>query len=175
MPRVTIVFAVLLIVLGVVGYTGEPTAATRDEPDSTAPDSTAADSTAADSTAAEVAAASSPPDAEAGMAPKRSITALIPAFAGGLLLMFGGLALNENWRKHAMHGAVLVGLLGTLAAGGRGAGGLMKWISGDATVNTRSLFFVCAMAVLCGVFVILCVNSFIQARKRRTTAAAGAN
>jgi hypothetical protein len=97
---------------------------------------------------------------------------LIPAFAGGLLLLCGVVALNEKARMHAMHAAVLVGLLGFLAAGGRGAMGLMKLLSEGADVNRRSLVFVWLMALLCGVFVVLCVNSFIQARKRQRAEAA---
>ena len=148
MPRVTIFFAVLLILLGIVGYAGTPTAATSTGLDAS-PSSTSADT----NTASEQS--------------KRSVTALIPAFTGGLLLIFGLIALNERWRMHAMHGAVLIGLLGFLAAGGRGASGVAKVMTSDVAVNGRSLFFVCAMAVLCGVYVGLSVNSFIQARKRR--------
>ena len=111
-------------------------------------------------------------DGTAAAKPKRSVTALIPAFTGGLLFIFGVIALNEKWRMHGMHGAVLIGLLGFLAAGGRAATGLGKLMSADAAVNMRSLFFVSMMAILCGVYVVLCVNSFIQARKRRREAEA---
>ncbi len=42
-----------------------------------------------------------------------SLTALIPAAFGLLLVVFGALAKsNESLRKHLMHAAVLVGLLG---------------------------------------------------------------
>ncbi len=153
MPRITLIFAILLILLGVVGYTGD-----------------AASSPATDTEAVQD---TQPTNGETVIAkPKRSVTALIPAFTGGLLLIFGVVALNEKWRMHGMHGAVLIGLLGFLAAGGRAATGLGKLMSADASVNTRSLFFVCMMALLCGVYVVLCVNSFIQARKRRRAAAA---
>lgn len=147
MAKVTIVFALLLIVVGLVGYFG---ASAAEKP-------------------AEPAADAASEAADAAESPKRSVTALIPAFAGGLLLLCGVAALNEKARMHAMHAAVLVGLLGFLAAGGRGAMGLMKLLSDDADVNRRSLAFVGMMALLCGVYVVLCVNSFIQARRRRKT------
>jgi len=67
-----------------------------------------------------------------------------------------------------MHLAVLIGLLGFLAGAGRGAMGLSKMVSGDPNLNYRSMTFVWLMALLCGLFVILCVNSFIEARKRRS-------
>ena len=149
MPRVTLVFAGLLIILGVFGYLGDSAAASKGRN---------TEQQNLTSITADV--------DQAATAPKRSITALIPAFTGVLLALFGGLAIVEKWRKHAMHAAAIVGLLGFLAAGGRSATGLMQ-LAGGGDVNTRSLFFVCAMAALCGVFVAMCINSFIQARRGR--------
>ncbi len=40
-----------------------------------------------------------------------SVTALIPAIFGVLLVVFGAIAQKEHLRKHAMHGAAVVGLL----------------------------------------------------------------
>ncbi len=155
MVRTTLIFAVLLILLGLIGYAGDPTSTSARPMDSGSN------------------SASAQPDADAEHTkPKRSVTALIPTFAGGLLLFFGAAGLNEKWRMHAMHGAVLIGLLGFLAAGGRGAMGLAKLMAVDAAVNTRSLIFVCVMAVLCGIYVAMCVNSFVQARRRQREAGA---
>src|SRR5215218_1451851 len=48
--------------------------------------------------------------------PNPSITALIPAVFGVILMALGHIAQSkENLRKHLMHGAVLVGLIGFLA------------------------------------------------------------
>ena len=66
-----------------------------------------------------------------------------------------------------MHGAALIGLLGFLAAGGRGVSGIANLMSSDPAVNGRSLSFVCVMAVICGVYVGMSINSFVQARRRR--------
>ncbi len=150
MAKTTIIFALLLILLGLVGYFGvsSPTAATPEK---------------------EQAAS----DAAESATPKRSPTALIPAFVGVILLLCGLVALNEGLRKHAMHFAVVIGLLGFLAGAGRGAMGLAKMVSADSSLNYRSMTFVWLMALLCGLFVILCVNSFIAARKRRTAEVAG--
>jgi hypothetical protein len=150
MAKTTIIFALLLILLGLLGYfgTSSPTPATTAEEQ--------ADSSTAKS-----------------VTPKRPVTALIPAFIGVILLLCGLVAMNEGLRKHAMHLAVVIGLLGFLAGAGRGAMGLSKMVSGDPSLNYRSMIFVWLMALLCGLFVILCVNSFIAARKRRTIEAAG--
>ena len=104
---------------------------------------------------------------------KKSVTALIPAFFGGGLLICGLLAMKESLLKHAMHGAAMIGLLGALAGAGRGAMGLGKFFSGDPSLNQRSFAFVWLMAIICAVFVALCVRSFIAARKAREAATAG--
>ena len=49
-----------------------------------------------------------------------SWTALIPAIFGVILAILGGVAMQPNLRKHAMHVAVMVGLIGFLAGVGRG-------------------------------------------------------
>jgi hypothetical protein len=93
---------------------------------------------------------------------KLSGTALIPAYVGAVLVVLGLLALKESLLKHAMHLAALVGLLGFFAALGRLV--MTGKVSG---VGGASLM---GMTLLCGVFVALCVNSFIQARRRRRAA-----
>src|SRR5437773_3414134 len=51
---------------------------------------------------------------------KASITALIPAFFGVVLFILGVIARGkENLRKHLMHAAVAIALLGFIAASGR--------------------------------------------------------
>jgi len=94
---------------------------------------------------------------------KRAMTALIPAVFGGVLVALGAVALNEKARKHAMHLAVMVGLLGFVGAGYMAA---KAGLSGNIE---RPLAFAMqlSMAVICAIFVGLCVKSFIDARRRR--------
>ena len=66
---------------------------------------------------------------------------------------------------HAMHGAALFGLLGTL--GGFGMG-IPKLAKGEATT---AVYGQVVMGVLCAVFVAMCVNSFVQVRKARKASA----
>ena len=97
-----------------------------------------------------------------------SPTALIPAVFGVLLIIFGVLARSkENLRKHLMHGAVLVGLLGFLAT----VGSFLKipaLLAGTAE-RPAAVITQLTMAVICLAFVILCVKSFIDARRNRIT------
>lgn len=127
MPVVSIVFGLLLIVLGIWGYWGGALGLWQplgfDAPE------------------------------------KLSGTALIPAYVGAVLVVLGLLAFKQSLLKHAMHGAAMIGLLGLLAAVGRIlTTGKVQGVGGASLV---------AMALLCAIFVALCVNSFVQARRRR--------
>jgi hypothetical protein len=89
-----------------------------------------------------------------------SITALIPFFFGTVLEALGFVAKgNEGLRKHLMHAAVVIALLGFLAPLGR----LLPNI-GSLTLSAAVLSQI-AMSVVCLVFVILAVRSFIAARQ----------
>jgi hypothetical protein len=99
-----------------------------------------------------------------------SKTALIPSVFGVLLLGCGLAALQPSWRKHAMHAVASIGLLGALAASGRGVMAISK-LAGGAEVNQTALVSVLLMAALCWLLVALCVNSFISARRRQAAAA----
>ncbi len=92
-------------------------------------------------------------------------TALIPAGFGAALILCGVLAFRANLRKHAMHLAAMIGLLGAV-------GGFMPIIrqvskSGHFNPTKRSAISGELMILICVVFVALCVRSFIQARKAR--------
>ena len=95
-----------------------------------------------------------------------SITALIPAFFGVVLVILGWLARNERHRKHAMHVAAIVGLLGLLGAV-RGLSGLFAMLSGGEVQRPAAAVSQSIMAILMGIFVGLCVRSFIEARRTR--------
>jgi hypothetical protein len=102
-----------------------------------------------------------------GAEPERqSVTALIPFFFGDALILCGVLAYNAAWRKHAMHAAAAIALLGFLAAAGRGIPKLGQAISDDPTLH-RAPRLILLMALVCLVFVAICVWSFISARRRR--------
>ena len=91
---------------------------------------------------------------------KASLTAFIPAVFGVLIIVFGAVAqMRESLRKHMMHGAVVVGLLGFLIPAGRLASKYSEFTLSAAVVSQL------VMALLCLVFVLLCVRSFIAARR----------
>ena len=95
-------------------------------------------------------------------------TALIPAALGLLLGIFGALSLSPDAgrRKLFMHINVTLGLLGFLGT----IMGLIQWfqmLGGAVVKNPPATESKAAMAFLCLVYVILCVRSFIAARKAR--------
>ena len=118
MPSTSIIFGVLLITIGVIGYV------------------------------------------HGIVNDKASFTALIPAFFGIIIGLLGLAAqAKESLRKHLMHAAVLVGLIGFLASAGR----LASKFS-DITMTAAYIAQI-AMAAVCLLYVIVAVKSFIAARK----------
>ena len=99
----------------------------------------------------------------------RAPTALIPlAFALPLLLL-GLAARRPDWRKHAMHGVVMISLLGALGGLGMGLRGLVALAQGGGrglAVAEQLL-----LGVLCALHVGRCVASFKAARLRQAEAA----
>lgn len=121
MPQVTLLFGALMVLVGLVGYFGQP-------------------------------------------AEHASKTALIPAGFGLAFLLAGAVALQPSLRKHAMHAAAVLGLLCFLG----GFSGLMKLptlLSGGELERPRAVVSQSILSFLGLVFVILCVRSFIAARR----------
>ena len=123
MAKVTLVFAVIFIALGIIGFIGTGS---------------------------------------------QYPTALIPAALGLLLGIFGALSLSADSgrRKLFMHINVTLGLLGFLGT----VMGLVDWfrmVGGAVVKNPPATESKAAMAFLSFVYVILCVRSFIAARKAR--------
>jgi hypothetical protein len=90
-----------------------------------------------------------------------SATALIPAYFGAVLGLLGNLARRDHLRKHAMHAAAMVGLLGM-------AGALYSLFR--APLGSRSVIAEGSQALMAGLmaaFLVLCVRSFIAARRAR--------
>ena len=96
-----------------------------------------------------------------------SWTALIPAMFGLPLTILGWIALKEHLRKHAMHAAVMVGLLGFLGAAYSFSRPLRVLLSGQEIERPIAAVMQGIMALTCAVFVGLCVKSFVDARRAR--------
>ena len=94
---------------------------------------------------------------------KASVTALIPAFIGLLLVVCGGIAQKkESLRKHMMHAAVAIALIGFIATSVRLLPRMGEFTGTAAQLSQLST------AIVCLAFVIFAVRSFIAARAERT-------
>lgn len=124
MAKVTLVFAILLIALGLAGFFGTGS---------------------------------------------QHPTALIPTGFGLLLGIFGLLAIspNESRRKLFMHINVTIGMLGFLAAAGRAIQAYGRARSQGIEPDRIALGAQVAMAALLLIYVLMCVRSFIEARRSR--------
>lgn len=92
---------------------------------------------------------------------RRSFTALIPSVLGLVIGICGMLAQNEVRRKMAMHIAAGVALLGILGSLPR----ILPVLTG-APIKLPLAFAAQLLTVLlCSVFLVLCVRSFIDARR----------
>jgi hypothetical protein len=122
MAKVTLVFAVLLIALGLAGFLGTGS---------------------------------------------QHPTALIPTWFGVALGIFGFLAIspNEKRRKLFMHVNVTIGLIGFLGAAIKGITGYGHARSLGLEPDRIALASQGAMAALLLIYVLMCVRSFIEARR----------
>lgn len=93
-------------------------------------------------------------------------SALSPVAIGVILLIAGLVSMAKpGARKHAMHAAAAISLFGTI-------GGLVPVILRKFAFEEVAVKVGLGMSVLSVIFLALCVNSFIQARKARKAAAA---
>ena len=95
-----------------------------------------------------------------------SATALIPAFFGIAFIGLGIIGINkETMRKHVMHAALLLAILGI----GGSFGGLINVLGvmgGTELERPAASYAQAIMALICIYFVIAGVRSFIDARKK---------
>src|SRR5438093_8003925 len=101
-------------------------------------------------------------------AARASVTALIPTFLGVPLMLLGWYSLfKPHLRMHLMHTAVLLATLGFLASAGRLISVLIKHPSFNVGIAANAI-----MAIICIVFVAMCVRAFISARRARESGTA---
>jgi uncharacterized membrane protein len=93
---------------------------------------------------------------------RTSMTALIPAFFGAVFVILALVAANESARKHAMHAAVAIALLGLL-------GTLVRLLPAIAAgqLNRPAVLAQLVMSLLLIGYIALGVKSFKDARRAR--------
>lgn len=98
----------------------------------------------------------------------RAVTALIPVFLGLPVVILGVVALkgSERARRHSMHAAVLLALLGFVGSA-PGLIGLIRLLGGGDVKRPAAAVMQSAMALVCLAFIAFGVRSFLSARARR--------
>lgn len=96
-----------------------------------------------------------------------SITALIPAFFGIVFALLGLLARNDGLRKHVMHAAAVLALVGLVATVRVFFGPLPTLLAGGEVARPAAVISQAIMAVLSLGFLVLCIKSFRDARRAR--------
>ncbi len=97
---------------------------------------------------------------------RTSVTALIPCVFGIAYLILGVLALRKpGIRKHLMHGAAALSLLG-IAGNVPAIAALSDMLSGAEVARPAAVVARSLMALICAVHLIASVRSFLAARLR---------
>ncbi|HKY21064.1 MAG TPA: hypothetical protein VJM31_07585 [Vicinamibacterales bacterium] len=91
-----------------------------------------------------------------------SVTALIPAFFGAVFIILALVARSEPARKHAMHGAVMLALIGLVGALVRLVPAMLAGQLARPAVLSQLV-----MSVLLAGYIALGVKSFKAARRAR--------
>jgi hypothetical protein len=97
-----------------------------------------------------------------GFSESHSWTALIPAGLGVLLVLCGLLARQDRLRMHVMHLAALLGLVGFVGGVVMVILDLSKGVPLPLATAMKGL-----LAVTAGIFLALCIKSFVDARRLR--------
>lgn len=96
-----------------------------------------------------------------------SFTALIPAVIGLVILLLAAWGRSEAARRHAMHGVMLVALLG-LAGSARGLMQLPTLLAGGDVARPAAVYSQSITAIALLVLLVAGIRSFIAARRART-------
>lgn len=99
-----------------------------------------------------------------------SPTALIPVIPGLVFILLGYIASKPRFRKHAMHVAALLALIGFIAMIPGGIVALIRWLSGTTPAHPAAVVSRTIMAALMLVFLVMCIKSFVDARRRPSSA-----
>jgi hypothetical protein len=100
-----------------------------------------------------------------------SLTAMIPAIPGLILIGLGAASMaSPSLNKHLMHAAATVALLG-FGGAVPGVIKLFRWMGGTEPARPAAVVSQTVMAGLMLVFLVLCIRSFINARRSREAGA----
>lgn len=101
------------------------------------------------------------------ISPLKSPSQFFPMTFGIPVLFCGVVALNPHRCRHAMQAALALAAVGALIAGGRTIATAIHWADGGET-NSLAFAMVAAMAVICGVFLVVGTISLLRGRRQKS-------
>lgn len=96
---------------------------------------------------------------------RASVTALIPAFLGGVTFLCGLLSLSPRFTRHSMHTTVLLALIGMIGSFS-GIPATIGHFTGTPAEKPAAAFSKATMFVLCAGYFVLCFMWFLSNRKK---------
>jgi len=97
-----------------------------------------------------------------------SLTALIPAVFGVIFVALGQIARKESARKHAMHFAVGLAMIGFLGVALRAFAPFATMLRGGTVDRPGAVIAQVIMAFLCLILLAYGIRSFVEARRKKT-------
>jgi hypothetical protein len=96
-----------------------------------------------------------------------SLTALIPAAFGVIFIALGQMAKKEALRKHIMHFAIGLAMIGFLGGAVRAFGPFATMLRGGSVERPGAIVAQVIMALLCLVLLAYGIRSFAEARRKK--------
>lgn len=96
-----------------------------------------------------------------------SLTALIPSAFGVIFIVLGRVARNEAARKHAMHFAVGLAMVGFLAVAVRAFVPFAAMLGGGTVEHPGAVIAQIIMGALCFILLACGIRSFMEARRKK--------
>ena len=98
--------------------------------------------------------------------PPPDVTSLVPGGIGAAFVILGLLARKPELRKHVMHAAAVLAVIGVLVAF-PAAAGVFRAAAASPAAERVFVYTQTLMACVCVVFLVAAVRSFIAARRAR--------
>jgi hypothetical protein len=95
------------------------------------------------------------------------LTALIPTGFGVVFLLLGWLSQNPKLRMHIMHGSAALSLIGLVMTGPSALSATGQYFAGAEVYRPDAAFAKFLMAAACLAYLVVCIQSFVEARRER--------
>ena len=96
-----------------------------------------------------------------------SLTALIPSVFGVIFIALGQISKKESARKHVMHFAIGLAMVGFLGVAVRSCSPFVSMLQGNHVEHGGAVIAQVIMAILCLILLAYGIRSFVVARRQK--------